>query len=415
MANKKEINSSILQMNASDTQTSELDNLQPYAYWLGNINGVGRATAKKLLEVFASPMEVYSAGEKALLQVVNSTVAEAIIEAQKQEIQALYETVLKKNIRFIPFYHPDYSKRLQDIPDAPYALYVKGQLPEDNKRSVAIVGARNCSAYGRYVAETFAKELARQDIQIVSGLAAGVDGLAQSAAIQAGGKTYGVLGCGVDVCYPAYHKVLYDKVIESGGMISTYPPGMQPQSSLFPPRNRIISGLSDVVLVVEARKKSGTLITVDMALEQGREVYVVPGRITDRLSDGCNNLLRQGAGAALSPEQFMQELEETVWREEGEKTKTDKTSDSQKNPNISNMKSSFNAKLQTSNLLPQEKELLSLLDFYPISLDQIYMTAQTTPLLCELTLSQMMEMLLMLSMQGFVNNDGGYYMLKKPV
>ena len=223
------------------------------------------------------------------------------------------------------------------------------------------------------------------------------------------------MGCGVDVCYPAYHRTLYDKVIESGGMISTYPPGMQPQSALFPPRNRIISGLSDVVLVVEARKKSGTLITVDMALEQGREVYVVPGRITDRLSDGCNNLLRQGAGAALSPEQFMQELEETVWREEGEKTKTDKTSDSQKNPNISNMKSSFNAKLQTSNLLPQEKALLSLLDFYPISLDQIYMTAQTTPLLCELTLSQMMEMLLMLSMQGFVNNDGGYYMLKKPV
>lgn len=415
MANKKEINSSILQMNASDTQTSELDNLQPYAYWLGNINGVGRATAKKLLEVFATPMEVYSAGEKALSQVVNSTVAEAIIEAQKQEIQALYETVLKKNIRFIPFYHPDYSKRLQDIPDAPYALYVKGELPADDKRSVAIVGARNCSAYGRYVAETFAKELARQDIQIVSGLAAGVDGLAQNAAIQAGGQTYGVLGCGVDVCYPAYHRTLYDKVIESGGMISTYPPGMQPQSALFPPRNRIISGLSDVVLVVEARKKSGTLITVDMALEQGREVYVVPGRITDRLSDGCNNLLRQGAGAALSPEQFMQELEETVWREEGEKTKTDKTSDSQKNPNISNMKSSFNAKLQTSNLLPQEKALLSLLDFYPISLDQIYMTAQTTPLLCELTLSQMMEMLLMLSMQGFVNNDGGYYMLKKPV
>ncbi|MBO5166907.1 MAG: DNA-processing protein DprA [Lachnospiraceae bacterium] len=415
MANKKEINSSILQMNASDTQTGEWDNLQPYAYWLGNINGVGRATAKKLLEVFASPMEVYSAGEKALSQVVNSTVAEAIIEAQKQEIRALYEALLEKNIRFIPFYHPDYSKRLQDIPDAPYALYVKGELPADDKRSVAIVGARNCSAYGRYVAETFAKELARQDIQIVSGLAAGVDGLAQNAAIEAGGQTYGVLGCGVDICYPAYHKPLYEKVIESGGMISTYPPGRQPQPVLFPPRNRIISGLSDVVLVVEARKKSGTLITVDMALEQGREVYVVPGRITDRLSDGCNNLLCQGAGAALSPEQFMQELEETVWREEGEKTKTDKNSASQKNPNISNIKSSFNAKMQTSNLLPQEKALLSLLDFYPISLDQIYMTAQTTPILCELTLSQMMEMLLLLSMQGFVNNEGGYYMLKKPV
>ncbi len=428
MANKKEINSSILQMNASDTQTSELDNLQPYAYWLGNINGVGRATARKLLEVFATPMEVYSAGEKALSQVVNSTVAEAIIEAQKQEIQTPYETVLKKNIRFIPFYHPDYSKRLQDIPDAPYALYVKGELPADDKRSVAIVGARNCSAYGRYVAETFAKELARQDIQIVSGLAAGVDGLAQNAAIQAGGQTYGVLGCGVDVCYPAYHRTLYDKVIESGGMISTYPPGMQPQSALFPPRNRIISGLSDVVLVVEARKKSGTLITVDMALEQGREVYVVPGRITDRLSDGCNNLLRQGAGAALSPELLIQELEESVWREGstnksfiGERhTETacsniSKISYVKNNSSISALKDHSNIKVQTFKCSPQEKALLSLLDFYPISLDQIYMTAQTNPLLCELTLPQIMEMLLLLSVEGFVNNDGGYYMLKKPV
>lgn len=407
-------------------ENTELETLQPYAYWLGNIHGVGRSMAKRLLEVFETPFEVYKAGEKALLQVVNKPLAETITEAQKQDVQAAYEVLLNKQIRFVPFYHTTYPLRLREIPDAPYALYAKGQLPEDKKRSVAIVGARNCSAYGRYVAETFAKELARQGVQIISGLAAGVDGLAQSAAIEAGGQTYGVLGCGVDICYPAYHKVLYDKVIESGGMISTYPPGMQPQSSLFPPRNRIISGLSDAVLVVEARKKSGTLITVDMALEQGREVYVVPGRITDRLSDGCNNLLRQGAGAALSPEQFMQELEETVWREEGTgksfledntaKTATlnnSKIAQFENNSSVS--KSQSHTQKQNSNLSPQKKALLSLLDFYPISLDQIYMTAQTTPLLCELTLPQMMEMLLLLSMQGFVNNEGGYYMLKKPV
>lgn len=415
MINNNEVSSNNLQRNASDSLTRELESLQPYAYWLGNISGVGRVTAKKLLEVFETPEEIYKAGEKALSQVVNDTVVDAITEAQRENIHKPYEEMVKKNIRYVPFYHPEYPKRLQDIPDAPYALYVKGQLPEDAKRSVAIVGARNCSAYGRYVAETFAKELARQDIQIVSGLAAGVDGLAQSAAIEAGGQTYGVLGCGVDICYPSYHKPLYDRVIESGGMISTYPPGMQPQSSLFPPRNRIISGLSDVVLVVEARKKSGTLITVDMALEQGREVYVVPGRITDRLSDGCNNLLRQGAGAALSPELLMQELEETVWREGGAKDITDKTSDSQKKSNASDNKASSIAKLQTSDLSPQEKALLSLLDFYPISLDQIYMTAQTNPLLCELTLPQLMEKLLYMSMEGYVNNDGGYYMLKKPV
>lgn len=428
MKQKKEIADNMLRLKLSDTVKKEMEAWQPYSYWLGNVNGIGRITAKKLLEVFETPIEIYRAGKKALAQAVSSTVADAIEEAQKQDVQIPYEELLSKSIRFVPFYHEDYPERLQDIPDAPYALYVKGQLPDDKKRSVAIVGARNCSAYGKYVAESFATELARQDIQIVSGLATGVDGLAQNAAIEAGGQTYGVLGCGVDICYPAYHKPLYDRVIESGGMISTYPPGMQPQSALFPPRNRIISGLSDVVLVVEARKKSGTLITVDMALEQGREVYVVPGRITDRLSDGCNNLLRQGAGVALSPKQFMQELEEMVWRDAGtgnnivNKTctktasaNTSKTTHIKNNASVAISKKQSDINLQTSKLSPREKALLSLLDFYPISLDQIYMTAQTTPLLCELPLPQMMEMLLLLSMQGFVNNDGGYYMLKKPV
>lgn len=382
------------------TDKKELENWQPYAYWLGNISGVGYKTAKKLLDAFQTPMEIFHAKETALQQVVNSRVAEAVMEAKKQDVHRTYEEMIRKNISFFPFYHPEYAKRLKEIPDAPYALYVKGNLPRDEQRSVAIVGARSCSAYGRFVAESFAAELAGRNIQIISGLAEGVDGISQSAAIRAGGKTYGVLGCGPDICYPACHKELYEQVVENGGIISIYPPGTKPQPGLFPKRNRIISGLSDVVVVVEARVKSGTLITVDMALEQGREVYVVPGRITDRLSDGCNRLLAQGAGVALSPAQLIKEMEESVWGKEREKEKQqERGTDGTENKKLSE----------------EEKELLALLDFYPISLDRIYMLTQESLSLCQLNLMQVMERLLSLSMEGYVSTDGSYYMLNKPV
>ena len=139
-------------------------------------------------------------------------------------------------------------------------------------------------------------------------MARGSDGISQQAALSAGGTSYGVLGCGVDICYPAQNRRLYEELLEKGGLLSTYTPGTKPLPQYFPPRNRIVSGLSDALIVIEARQKSGTLITVDMALEQGRDVYVVPGRITDRLSDGCNHLLTQGAGVFLSPESFAEDF-----------------------------------------------------------------------------------------------------------
>ena len=143
---------------------------------------------------------------------------------------------------------------------------------------------------------------------MVSGLARGIDGISQEAALDCGGRTYAVLGCGVDVCYPAENGRLFDRIPARGGIVSEYPPGTLPQARLFPPRNRIISGLSDLILVVEAREKSGTLITVDMALEQGREVFAIPGRVTDALSSGCNTLIRQGAGVAISPSALLEGL-----------------------------------------------------------------------------------------------------------
>lgn len=208
-----------------------------------------------------------------------------------------------------------YPGRLRELPDPPRELYVTGELPPEGQLAVAIVGARDCSEYGRYVAGELGRLLGRKGIPVISGMARGIDGISQQAALDGGGKSYGVLGCGVDVCYPAKNRSLYEQLGKRGGLISEYPPGTPPSPWNFPPRNRIVSGLADVLVVIEARVKSGTLITVDMALEQGKEVYVVPGRVTDRLSDGCNRLIKEGAGVLLSPEAFLQELAERgLWK-----------------------------------------------------------------------------------------------------
>lgn len=201
-----------------------------------------------------------------------------------------------------------YPKRLTLIPDPPKQLYVLGGLPEENRPTAAIIGARECSEYGKFVAKKLGEALGKYGIQVISGMARGIDGISQEAALHAGGTSFAVLGSGVDVCYPLSNRGLYEELILKGGILSEYPPGTPAIGRLFPARNRIVSGLADVLIVVEAREKSGTLITVDMALEQGKEVYIVPGRITDRLSDGCNRLIKMGAGVLLNPDSFVEEF-----------------------------------------------------------------------------------------------------------
>lgn len=223
------------------------------------------------------------------------------------------ETEQKNKIAFITPFEKEYPERLRNIPDAPAGLYVRGRLPAEKNITVAVIGARDCSDYGRYVAEGLGAFLGRNGVTVVSGMARGIDGISQWAALEAGGTSIGVLGCGVDICYPSENRALFDRLLEQGTILSEYPPGMPPKAMNFPARNRIVSGLADAVVVVEARSKSGTLITVDMALEQGREVFVIPGRITDRLSDGCNKLIKQGAAVLLSPEELLEELLE--WKE----------------------------------------------------------------------------------------------------
>ena len=275
---------------------------KPYQYWLMNVKGIGKKGKIELLQKLGSAEELYKASDKILRAAAGELQAEKFKAAKKGwHILGEYEKLCLQKIKFTYYGDKDYPKRLTDIPDPPFSLYYQGELPVDTIPSAAIIGARTCSEYGTYVAREFGSKLAQAGIQIISGLAMGIDGIAQEAALAAGGDSFGILGNGVDICYPKCNREIYEKCKVQGGILSEYAPGMQPAANLFPPRNRIISGLSDVVIVVEARKKSGTLITVDMALEQGREVFAVPGRITDALSSGCNNLFKQGAGVALSP------------------------------------------------------------------------------------------------------------------
>jgi DNA processing protein len=212
-------------------------------------------------------------------------------------------------IRYISAGDPGFPERLFHIPDSPRGLYVKGQLPREHIPSVAIVGARNCSVYGKNTALWFGEVLARNGVQVISGMARGIDGYAHRGALKAeAGKTFAVLGSGADVCYPAGNRDVYDRLPQRGGVLSESPPGTPPLAHLFPLRNRLISGLADAVLIIEAKEKSGSLITADCALEQGKDVYAVPGRIDDPLSAGCNNLICQGAGIAISPEKLLEDM-----------------------------------------------------------------------------------------------------------
>lgn len=219
---------------------------------------------------------------------------------------------MAEHIHYIRRNSDYFPLRFEGLTDVPAGLYYIGSLPDDNIPSVAVVGARSCSSYGRKTAFALGKFLAEHGVQVISGMAMGIDSSAQEGALAAGGKTFAVLGCGVDICYPRTSYAVYDALAVRGGIIAEVEPGTKPLAFNFPRRNRIISALSDIVIVVEAREKSGSLITVDCALEQGRTVYAVPGRLGDRLSDGCNYLIAQGAGILWSFEAVMEELEGMV-------------------------------------------------------------------------------------------------------
>lgn len=281
-----------------------------YALWLVSQPWIGAGPIPKLLEYYGSPKEVYRAASTVKnREKENCLIPETLIRYKKEnDIFRDYDLLMKSDMKISFIFDKDYPLRLKNIPDPPYALFYYGYLPENNKLSVAVIGARQCSEYGRRVATELGKILGKNDINVISGMATGIDGISQKATLNAGGRSFGILGSGADICYPDSNADLYESLKINGGVISTYPPGTPAVSRYFPPRNRIVSGLADAIVVIEARSRSGTMITVDMALEQGRDIYAAPGRLGDELSAGCNGLIGHGARIYLSPEIFMKDL-----------------------------------------------------------------------------------------------------------
>ena len=283
-----------------------------YQYWLSNIPGVGCKTIHRLLGQAGSAEEIYFLKKEQLEKLAGLSDRQVLAITERKmdwDLEEKYAKLGENGTTFLSYEMDSYPEQLRNIVDAPYSLYVKGKLPDFSKKRVAIVGARMCSDYGKTMAERIAEKLACCGAEVISGMARGIDAYGHIGAVKAGGDTFAVLGCGVNVCYPRTNQKLYESILAQGGIISEYPPDTEPIAQLFPARNRIISALSDVVVVVEAKERSGSLITADFALEQGKDIYAVPGRSTDALSQGCNNLIRQGAGILNSVEDFAKDLE----------------------------------------------------------------------------------------------------------
>lgn len=282
-----------------------------YWEWFCSIPGIYRRHREILLRCFGDPKGVWQAeaGEWKHLKEHGCDWVGCVETHQKESDPQ--ETVYKNRqlgIQFTSCEQPDYPKLLRSIRDFPYGIFYKGRLPAEEKKQIAVVGARVCTHYGKHLAEQLAGQIAQAGGEVVSGAAYGIDGAAQWAALSAGGASFAVVGGGVDCRYPRANDRLYDRLEEEGGVLSEFPPGTKPLRYHFPLRNRIISGLSEIVTVIEAKHGSGSLITADYALEQGRTVLAVPGRLDDELSRGCNELIAQGAGVILSPESFAEQV-----------------------------------------------------------------------------------------------------------
>lgn len=256
----------------------------------------------RLLEIYKTPEIIYNLKRQEIINIkgFNETLANMLLDKEKRDkLEKYMEDMQKQEIDIVTIEDKEYPQLLKNIYDYPISLYCKGNKEILNRTSFGIIGCREASPYGMKAARYFAYYLAQKGNNIVSGLARGIDSYAHIGALQANGKTIGVIGSGLDVIYPKENQYLYDKIVkQNGAILSEYPLGVEPMKMHFPARNRIISGISKGIIVVEAKKKSGTLITVDFALEQGRDVYVVPGNIDSINSVGTNDLIKQGAQIA---------------------------------------------------------------------------------------------------------------------
>lgn len=297
-----------------DVKGGDIYTHSPYYPWiaLNSIDGIGCHTFKLLIDHFGSPENVFKASIKELLNVegVGKETAKRIKEFRSSPLIHKELSLLQQHrVRLITLKDDDYPVNLREIYDPPPYLYIRGGLSRERDRlAIAIVGSRASTPYGLGVARRMAMELAYHGITIVSGLARGIDSEAHRGTLKAGGRTIAVLGSGIDIIYPGENKKLYEEISRKGAVISEFPISTPPLSNNFPRRNRIISGLSTGVLVIEASLRSGSLITARLALEQGREVFAVPGSITSSRSQGTNMLIKEGAKLVERPEDILEEI-----------------------------------------------------------------------------------------------------------
>lgn len=349
------------------------------SYWvaLNLVKGIGAVRFRQLLEFFGTAELAWQAPQSAWSSagIPQRVVNNFSLVRQQVDLERVLEKIAAGNMRVITWLDGDYPRRLKEIDQSPPVLFIRGTINVEDDWAVAVVGTRRVTPYGRQVADEIGRFLAQNGVTVVSGLARGVDAIAHQSALQAGGRTFAVLGSGVDVIYPPEHRKLAAEIIQQGAVISDYPVGTQPDGVNFPPRNRIISGLSLATVVVEAGEKSGALITAEFAVDQGRDVFAVPGSILAAQSQGTNRLIEQGARPLLK----MSEILESLKLEQ------------------------IPEKQQTRKLNPMSKEeqrLLEQLSSEPVHIDQ----------LCELTglpITNVSATLTMMELKGFVTQVGG--------
>ena len=333
--------------------------LEKRLYWVGwqiLLPGSGRRVWD-IINHFGSPVTAWQASEKELQEILGNQGARKLVQRRNTVQFAKLEKLLDGiNGKVITIEEENYPYLLKSIHDPPPAIFVRGNLPSSHDICLAMVGSRTPSSNGLVITEKLSSELAREGITIISGLARGIDSAAHRGALNGKGITLAVLGCGPDIVYPRENARLMQQIIEKGAIITEFPPGTLPQPWHFPSRNRIISGLSNAVLVVEAAVKSGALITADFALEQGREVMAVPGNINNAKSIGTNKLIQQGAALITNTQDIMNEL---------------------------GIKQNFSyqevAGLKKIDLTDNESKILELLSEVPMALEKIISLSMLTP------------------------------------
>ena len=347
------------------------------AYWLAfnKVPGIGPARLQALIEACGSVEAAWRAPIAQLQRAhLDRRSLESLLQARREiDPEREWATLQQSGVQMLTWDDADYPANLRQVDAPPPVLYLRGQVDAVDTLAVAIVGTRRASAYGREVAHRLGQELAHNGITIVSGLALGVDTVAHQAALDAGGRTLAVLGSGVDQIHPAGNRKLGEALCHQGALISEYPLGTRPEAKNFPPRNRIISGLSRAVIIVEAGEKSGALITAHFAAEQGREVFAVPGSILHPGSVGCNELIRQGATPLLSVNDVLEHLNFAQLSEQQQVRKTIPAD-------------------------PQESQLLSHLAGEPRSIDELVRQARMPS-------AQVSSLLTMMELKGLVRQS----------